>query len=783
MSTSGPISATFIETRKIAAQSATVEHDATANDEAVNKRVLDAAIAGVGGGVGPQPNSFFVASTGDDTNTGTTPSVPFLTIERALTAAIAAGGENMIELLPSRSYAPDNSSGPLTVPMNTVIRSHGHDVTILTPTTAGQALFSAAGGTHFYGFKIVGPVTVGIESNAANDQDVHLHKVRFENCGDAIQHAQTGGSSRGRLEAAWCEFFTCTRAIACSNQALVSLRDSYFDGCTDTVVPTDDTCRVNVQTCSIRNGTRGITTRGNMSVRTTTVRDCATSYTVTGAAADIDLIGSTSERATIRDLDITATSGFLRISGGLLISTVGLRIRNPNNITLLGYFSQDFPGDRATRVIGELQVGAYFAPSETALGEGDSHTEDMVVFTTDSGGTFTDRSVDAATATGSILPVFDDLLPGAAIYIGGEVPFTGIKTATTTAIDYGASGEIQWDYGVNTNPVTAAAAPNTWTALAALANNDEQLPFHLCVRNADPPYEVRVAPGTGANPRREDIFGTVESDQVRFGSMKFWERTTVNGVEKYWFRVRITTALTTAPQVEQIKLGTNRFEVNSDGFVETFGTAREYRSLDWSVTQFQRSTVLGNPSNQTVSLTDNISVGLIDNVFRGGQRDGAGFNSFTPENIDTSLPILVRVTFRVAGATAGGEKVRMPLYYKNLRSNESVLLTTGLPTTGDFVAYPLEADADKVGDTFTTYTLPALAAGAPISFDYLIDTSQMQFSAAVLSEVDQLWVSLVREGNDATDTLAQNVIIFGLQGLYPSCQSGNYLSTLDSFYQ
>lgn len=751
-----------------------------------NKIVINA----ISGGVIAEPNSFFVAAEiGKDTNTGTSRADPFLTINKALTEVALAGGVNILEIMPG-SYTVDNSAGALVVPENTAIYSKGgHDVTIVTASTPTNPLFTIGGGSRLSGMKLLGVTSNAVcVTNCSNDGDIHFHQIRFDLCNVGIQHSLTGGGSQGRLEVDWCEFEQCDIGVTIASSGRAQIRDTTFTNTTqDSVRPLDDTCDVDVQSCIIRDGANyGITLRNSMSVRSTTVSGCNISYCASGANLNSLIIGCTSEFAGSYDLEAQATSGVFRIVGGFLNNPAGFRALNPNNIPLLGYLYQEYPGDTTTRILGEFQVGTYFAPSESSFGGGDAHTQGMTVFSTTSGGVFTDRTDSAIQVNGITFPAFDDVNIGAALYVGGTVEFNGIKTTVTTAIDFGASATLLWEYGVNTNPVTLASEPNTWTSIGNISTNGLEYPFQLCVRNANPPYQIRVEPSSGPIARVEDLFGVVGVDQVRFGLFRYWEPTTVNGVTKYWFRVRVASAaLTTVPVLDQIKLGTNRTEINRDGFREMFGNAREYKSLSWSISDVIRSTILGNPNNQTVSLTENVSVGVLDNLFKPGQRNGFGFNSFIPENVDTGLPIFVRVGFRLDGGVIDGTtKIRMPLYCKNLTRDGAVYFTTGLPTTGDFVVYPNEADTDAEGGVFTSWTIPNGTPETAVQvFTYLINTSAMRFSAAAIQDVDSLWVSLIREGDNATDNYAGNVAIFTFEGMYPACQTGKYLTSISTMFK
>ena len=78
-----------------------------------------------------------------------------------------------------------------------------------------------------------------------------------------------------------------------------------------------------------------------------------------------------------------------------------------------------------------------------------------------------------------------------------------------------------------------------------------------------------------------------------------WVSKILNGSDLFWSRVRVTTSPTTAPVFEQTKLHTSRFEANSDGTVELFGTARYRDTLSVSGNAFGES---GGVTNFTVNV-------------------------------------------------------------------------------------------------------------------------------------------------------------------------------------
>lgn len=82
----------------------------------------------------PIDNTYYVSSNGLDTNPGQTTIFAFATIEKALTEAASAGGNNLIFILPG-TYTEDF---PLTLPANTTVRGQNLRNVIIQPSTGTE---------------------------------------------------------------------------------------------------------------------------------------------------------------------------------------------------------------------------------------------------------------------------------------------------------------------------------------------------------------------------------------------------------------------------------------------------------------------------------------------------------------------------------------------------------------------------------------------------------------------------------------------------------------------
>ena len=83
----------------------------------------------------PIDNTYYVSSNGLDTNPGQTATFAFATVEKALIEAAAAGGNNLIMILPG-TYTEDF---PLTLPANTTVRGQSIRSVKIQPSTSTQS--------------------------------------------------------------------------------------------------------------------------------------------------------------------------------------------------------------------------------------------------------------------------------------------------------------------------------------------------------------------------------------------------------------------------------------------------------------------------------------------------------------------------------------------------------------------------------------------------------------------------------------------------------------------
>jgi len=433
-------------------------------------------------------------------------------------------------------------------------------------------------------------------------------------------------------------------------------------------------------------------------------------------------ITSTSERDILIE-DAASASNFHISSGTFDIQ----KFKYPNSMTgLLASFLDEDPGDPGFKVLGELNQGSHISPREANFGGGDSHTLGMEVLSNTSleAGTWGRITDEMKSSSGSTAPLFPDVAVGNALYIGGDIPFPGIKTKITTVIVPGA-GVLGFEY---------------W-------NGSSWVAFKICVCDADS--------ATGEpNQYAQQLFGRVGDEQVRWDLRGFstWTKKTLTVAsvpyDKYWVRVRVTSPISTIPIAEKFKIHTHRFSVNGPAWTENFGYSEEERPLIFHqriVDELSGSVPKnGAHSMGAVSIgAPNIALSLNakKNKLEDGAVDGLGGIIKIPKYLDTSRAIKVVIVWYPVTNNSGNVELQ----------HHHVIIK---PT-------------DRINGSAVPVEQAKIIAVALNSLG-LRQTSTFEIDASDLVPGDTVGFSFFRDGtpaNSTDDTLVGNLHIFTIEVL------------------
>ena len=338
-------------------------------------------------------------------------------------------------------------------------------------------------------------------------------------------------------------------------------------------------------------------------------------------------------------------------------------------------------------------------------------------------------------------------------------------------IDSEPDGETKWNEGTHwARSLEGDYQPrggNTGTAIVVLNNPANPFvleyfdydasawtPINYMMTDADNSYQSYA----------KGLFEHQGSFQVRYDSFlaedKSWGNTDPMslGTPYYWIRIRIDSAITTSPTFEQVKVHSNRTEMNADGYIEFFGKARPFRRLPWDAGLLQAGP--DSPQNQDLFVSDNLDRGYIENNFEDGNTDRVGFNTYLPADCDTSSPI--RFAWTVTSDASGGN-TRWIVRWGYTADGDNVYHTDGLaPGTG-----PNEQEI------ITVEEMP--------SSSYVQATFYVDIDISVLcpnregSFGDLLWITLERTGGNGADSHGGDVALINVLPRYLTHVLGGHL--------
>lgn len=349
------------------------------------------------------------------------------------------------------------------------------------------------------------------------------------------------------------------------------------------------------------------------------------------------------------------------------------------NATIATEHASIVPGDEALQVTAEFHVGDENRPRESAFGGGDSHTRGMATLTNTNleVGTWNDITAQLKDQDATSAPLFAGVAIDNTFYIGADQQFPGIKTAITTA------------------KVGGVVALEYWNGAAWVP-----IPHVSC--DADAPYGQYA----------QDAFSRINNEQIRFGTANIvgWATKSLNGITKYWVRWRVTTALTTIPAADRVKVHTDRTEINKDGVVEYFGAAEPVRQLIWHRSLMEELVGFAQP-DASIDIALGLSVRARSNRWQDGNKDGSTTFLQALPGLDTGRPIVYDVGWAPEATGVGNVELQLDI----VTINPGDILDGTLPytaqlsqiVTGPFVANTLTT-------TQFTFTVPNLESNGSL---------------------------------------------------------------------
>ncbi len=567
---------------------------------------------------------------------------PFRTIEKGVTVANAVDVGNVFVALGPGRYTVDN---PFNLPNNTFLYGWSSNGWVADATDTGADIFQindVNAEVVFVNGAFIGNATTGAAVNqSAVGTTTLFFQITFRDFTNAAFTQSNGTSFFESCELS--ELDSIGTGYQVSNGATMSITSNralddatvgtYVDvdgsGTLASVVGPTFVKSTNITTfLDVDNGAECELGFGDVVDVTTGIRiDGASSLRSTG----FSLSGTTT------DIQVVDTASVLRMNGAVLDKN---KIIFPDGYTGENLVFQDNTEDEeSTKVYGDLFVGRPERGTVLDTGQGEPYTRGIVVLTTDStatsttdGGNFIDVTTAATSPSGSTFS-FQGTAANHTILLAStlndgtdEIKHPGVFIIQTTAAVEVTPRSFLFEYW------DGAA----WETITVLSIED--------IESFRYGNEVFIR----ANTREHIRYNNNINDD--------WTKKTINGTNAFWSRIRIDTAVTTAPVFQQFRIHANFGEFADDGYSRYYGRARFRETL----------LAAGNVYSETGGIANfNLPIGSGGSptgwTHRGnnqqfnGNGDAIYMQFVMPRGIDTSTPLNVLMYYIPEQAGPAGD--------------------------------------------------------------------------------------------------------------------------------
>jgi len=624
----------------------------------------------------------------------------------------------LINIQPGDYYETNPIQGKFHVSINAIGR---HEVTRLLCNNPDQHGFIAGSDTEIVGIQVKGCSG----SNAAgfyisgSTRDVHIQDSKIRDCG--IGYLSTSTGSGIRLGSSILSDGTVGIGIKVTSGSSVYVNNfSTNDNvvCNTWVHCDGSGSKVTLMSAALqgRNTTNGIDVQNGGKVEVAGLQLNKTDVAITvGSASQVNGVAVDIEDSTTWDILTQVATATVRLSG--LNAKTDKFSFFPGSDILIEQ-TDDKAGDKGVRVIGELSVGLPEFPSEAVFGEGDSYTRGMKVYTFMTGTlAYTDVTVSASTVNDGLTMGFPSQSINNMIYVastlqydGSYVKHYGVKVSIpSVSMRTGSSGRLASEYWNGTS----------WKPMAVMVTrgSGDYQPFAQQLYNITGSYQVRYDWRVNNDWTPNDPVGY--------------------GADLYWTRYRVTAPISRSFQLDQIKLHSNRYEINADGFPEYFGRGRPWGTLPWDVGLLKPGAA--SPADQDVYLSDTLDVGHTENLFANNATDRIGFVSYLPQDLDTSCPVQLQWSV-IGSTTAPADVIGWVVRWGYSKDGDLVY-----PDAGTAPTYAVNGSQQSQ----SLNVLPPSTSNKQKSYRVDLDVKNMVSRRGSGSFGDTLWATLGRPSGDA----------------------------------
>ncbi len=623
-------------------------------------------------------------------------TLPFATIGAAIAAVIVdlSPAENSPALIVVQPGV--YSEAPLTLPSWTVLQgADGAQTAILQASTATAALVtlsaaSAIRGLTLRGANGVGGIGITTAASVSAGERPYVERCTIRDCETGILCTGSGAELfLWSVEAQRVSGETLDCAVKAAAGALLLARTINAEG------DLDGAAFIGQGLCATGSGTQLIVADTLLSFcddgllvedgafginSNAAYLGCGNAIHIAATGGTIDHGPSTVQSSLTEDILVESSAG--RISLNNVI------VEKPVNIAAGAevFGPRIDRGSASVLIEGSVCVGAPPRPAQLSAGEGCATTLGMTAFHYD-GATWVDVTDDLTSPSGSEISVVPGTGPGNYLYIGAQQPFSALELLVTLAQSGGTLAPEYWKDGAG------------WTAVDWMLTRDNQA------------YGNELFAATGLQDKR-------------LGATVNWVATTENGVLAYWYRIGVTSVLTTIPRLERVQLHYSATRIGEAGQIEIFGDEEPEHEIDVDLSKWTAEAGASLPNTVTLSYSANVSKAVPS--YPSASPRGQSYELDYPSDADTSLPF--RLILEASSSNTDTATYVMALY--------QVLVPPGSTLSGGLTGEGSELKI--VTPTGTTNQTQLL------TYEIL--------RPEAISGTDRLCLTLRRETNDANDT-------------------------------
>ncbi len=462
-------------------------------------------------------------------------------------------------------------------------------------------------------------------------------------------------------------------------------------------------------------------------VNNSTVVCLAVNDNLHGTVWDIDNnskvdISASSLDATAYDILVRDTASKVRMTSGVIdTSKVGLP-SNTSNI-LLQYSDILLNNGRGFHNSGDLIQGGIEFSSNSFFGQGGAVTKSLILLKYN-GSTYNDVTSLLTPDNPVTTTIFNSTSAGNMFYVGHPL----IKIST-----------------LSMNVITALSSLNINDVLIEYWNGSAWTVTQRMSTSSQSPYTSYA----------NQLLSQVALLEIRLNVLitlgTTWQKTTVNSVNAYWIRFRISSGISINPVINTCFIYGSSLRIDPLGAVTCYGASRSQKTSFYSLNLFESVASITGPQNGDIYMTKTLAQGSRANSFRN-TGDSIYFSLLLPSDIDTSSPLSLTVCYYSSSALPAQQAFAFTFIYGVAVADTTVMYYTSATA-------PTSAAASSNQQSLTNVSFPLNATNGSIMRIIEVNLDMSFFRARINQLVSQLlFISMQRvTGANTANTIVANL--------------------------